>query len=175
MDEAVESIRDQLDRLDARSAVFLPDLETLTIDIDGGCRVLERIVDSTADLPGSRPVREQVLLVGRSAGSALDDTTREFRVWTRGLGGDGDPAEARRIRDAVKHLPNRWPEVRQVEVGVAVEDTASPEPGAFVIFLPTEVGTGTGAHINAPFYGSTAARSTSRTSTTRYRSNTSWT
>ncbi len=154
VDEAVESIRDQLDRLDARSAVFLPDLERLTIDVDGESRVLERIVDSSADLPGSRPAREQVLLVGRSAGSALDETTREFRVWSRGLGGDRDPAEARRIRDAVKHLPNRWPEVRQVKVGVAVEDSSTPEPGAFVIFLPTEVGTGTGAHINAPFYGS---------------------
>ncbi len=154
VDEAVESIRDQLNRLDARSAVFLPDLERLTIDVDGESRILERIVDSSADLPGSRPAREQVLLVGRSAGSALDETTREFRVWSRGLGGDRDPAEARRIRDAVKHLPNRWPEVRQVKVGVAVEDSSTPEPGAFVIFLPTEVGTGTGAHINAPFYGS---------------------
>ncbi len=154
VDEAVESIRDQLDRLDARSAVFLPDLERLTINVDGDSRVLERIVYSTADLPGSRPAHEQLLLVGRSAGNALDDTTREFRVWTRGLGGDGDPAEARRIQDAVKHLPNRWPEVRQVEVGVAVEDSSTPEPGTFVIFLPTEVGTGTGAHINTPFYGS---------------------
>ncbi len=154
VDVAVESIRDQLAQLDAYSAVFLPDLETLTMDIDGECRVLERIVDCTGDLPGSRPAREQVLLVGRSAGSSLDETTREFRVWTRGLGGDRDPAEARRIRDAVKHLPNRWPEVRQVEVGLAAEDSSTPEPGAFVIFLPTEVGTGTGAHINAPFYGS---------------------
>lgn len=152
--EAVESIKDQLDELDARSTVFLPDLERLTIDIDGERRVLERIVDSTAEVPASRPAREQVLLVGGPAQTALADTTREFRVWTRGLGGDGDLAEARRIRDAVKHLPNRWPEVRQVEVGVAVEDTESPEPGAFVIFLPTEVGTGAGALVNAPFYGS---------------------
>lgn len=154
MDEAVSSIKDQLGRLDGRSVVFLPDLEKLTMEIDGERRVLDRIAASTADIPGSQPAREQVLLVGRSGGDVQDDTTREFRVWTRVLGGDSDPAEARRIRDAVRHLPNRWPEVRQVEVGVAVEDTESPEPGAFVIFLPTEVGTGTGAHINGPFYGS---------------------
>ncbi len=153
-DEAVASIKDQLGRLKARSAVFLPDLEQLTIRVDGECRVLERVVDSTADLPGARPASEQVVLVGRSTESAPDVATREFRVWTRSLGGNGDPAEAQRIQDAVKHLPNRWPEVRQVEVGVAVEDTKSPVPGAFVIFLPTEVGTGTGAHINGPFYGS---------------------
>lgn len=152
MDEAVASIKDQLGRLDARSIVFLPDLEKLTIDIGGECRALERIVDSTAELPGSRPVREQVLLVGCSAGSPMESATREFRVWTRGPGGDADPAEAQRIQDAVRHLPNRWPEVRQVEVAVAVEDGGSPEPGVFVIFLPTEAATGTGAHVNAPFY-----------------------
>ena len=154
MDEAVSSIKDQLGRLDGRSVVFLPDLKKLTIEMDGERRVLERIANSTADIPGSQPASEQVLLVGCSGGDVQDDTTREFRVWRRVLGGDSDPAEAQRIRDAVKHLPNRWPEVRQVEVGVAVEDTESPEPGAFVIFLPTEVGTGTGAHINGPFYGS---------------------
>ena len=152
VDEAVASIKDQLGRLDARSVVFLPDLKKLAIDIDGECRALERIVDSTAELPGSRPVREQVLVVGCSAGSPTESATREFRVWTRGLGGDGDPAEAQRIRDAVRHLPNRWPEVRQVEVAVAVEDGGSAEPGVFVIFLPTEAATGTGAHVNAPFY-----------------------
>ncbi len=153
-DEAVASIKDQLGRLKAHSAVFLPDLEKLTIEVDGECRILERIVDSTAHLPGARPASEQVVLVGRSTESAPDVATREFRMWTRSLGGNGDPAEAQRIQDAVKHLPNRWPEVRQVEVGVAVEDTKAPVPGAFVIFLPTEVGTGTGAHINGPFYGS---------------------
>ena len=154
VNEAVKSIRDQLDELDARSVVFLPDIEKLTVEIDGDRRVLERIVDSTADLPGSRPAREQVLLVGRSAGGTRGNDTREFRRWTRFHGGDDDTDEAKRIRDAVKHLPNRWPEVRKVEVGVAVADTASAEPGTFVIFLPTEVGTGTGALVNAPFYGS---------------------
>ena len=54
----------------------------------------------------------------------------------------------------MKHLPNRWPEVRRVTVGVAVEEAPKSEEGVFVIFLPTEMTTGTGAHINAPFYGS---------------------
>lgn len=85
--EAIEAIKDQLDELDARSTVFLQDLERLTIDVDGERRVLERIVDSTAEVPGSRPTREQVLLVGGGAQNALNDSTREFRVWTRGLGG----------------------------------------------------------------------------------------
>ena len=39
-------------------------------------------------------------------------------------------------------------------MGIAVEEAPEPEEGVFVIFLPTEMTTGTGAHINAPFYGS---------------------
>lgn len=202
--QAVASIRDQLDRLDASAVVFLPDVRELTIDIDGRRRSIQRIVDSDTDLPGARPAREQVLLIERSSGSAppaspprpssvrqpdsppapphglradssggptrapgrgvpyadrvrttpAPGPAKRFRVWTRSLGGDNDPAEAERIQGAVRHLPGRWPEVRQVEVGVTVEDTASPTPGKFVVFLPTEVATGTGAHINAPFYGS---------------------
>ena len=54
----------------------------------------------------------------------------------------------------VSNLPNRWPEVRSIVVGVAVEEALSPAKGQFVIFLPTEMATGTGAHINAPFYSS---------------------
>ncbi len=69
-------------------------------------------------------------------------------------GGDDDPEQAKRICAVVKHLPNRWPEVRQVAVGIAVEEASEPQQGVFVIFLPTEMTTGTGAHINAPFYGS---------------------
>ena len=106
VNEAIEAIKGQLDELDARSTVFLQDLERLTIDIDGERRVLERIVDSPAATPSSRPSSEQVLLVGEQRPGAPDDTTREFRVWTRGLGGDGDATEARRIQEAVKHLPN---------------------------------------------------------------------
>lgn len=177
--QAVASVRNQLDRLDAHAVVFLPDVRELTIDIDGRSRTIQRIVDSDTDLPGARPAREQVLLIEGSSESVppaspprpsgagqpnsppaavrttpAPGSARRFRVWKRSLGGDSDPAEAQRIQNAVRHLPNRWPEVRQVEVGVAVEDSESPEPGKFVIFLPTEVGTGTGAHINAPFYGS---------------------
>ncbi len=69
-------------------------------------------------------------------------------------GRTGTGEEADRIAAAVGHLPNRWPEVSKVEVAVAVQETAAAGQGVFVIFLPTEMSTGTGAHINAPFYGS---------------------
>ena len=153
-EEAVQSVKDQLQKLDARSMVFLSHLEKLVIDIDDERRTLERVVDPGIELSGCQRTRQQRLLVGCSGPAPEDKTTRQFQVWTRIIGGDEDPAQAERIRDVVKHLPNRWPEIHQVTVGVAVEETSEPEKGVFVIFLPTEMTTGTGAHINAPFYGS---------------------
>lgn len=152
--EAVQSVKDQLQRLDAKSTIFLPHLETLVIDIDGERRVMERVIDSADRLLGCQRTQQQRLLVGHSGPMLDDNTTRQFQVWTRNIGGDDQPKEAERIRAAVEHLPNRWTEVRRVTVGVAVEEALTPEQGVFVIFLPTETTTGMGTHINAPFYGS---------------------
>lgn len=154
VDEAIESITNQLEQLDAKSTVFLAHVKKLTVAVDGNRRVLERAARSADGLPGARPTREELVRVDPSSGGAPEDTGRTFRVWARSLGGSDDPAEERRIKQAVRHLPNRWPELRQVDVAVAVEDTASPEPGTLVIFLPTEEPTETGTHVNAPFYGS---------------------
>ena len=152
--EAVESVIDQLSKLDAKSTLFLHDLGTLVIDINGDRRILKRTVGpdiGTADPPRTRHQRVCV----KSSGSTPDAAvTRQFHVWTRRFGGDDESKEAERIRAVVEHLPNRWPEVKQVTVGVAAEDAPDAEEGVFVIFLPTETETGTGAHVNAPFYGS---------------------
>lgn len=153
-EEAVQSVKDQLQKLDAQSMIFLSHLEKLVIDIDDERRILERIVDSDIELSGCQRTRQQRLLVGCSGPAPEDNATRQFQVWTRIVGGDEDPEQAKCIRDVVKHLPNRWPEIRQVAVGTAVEEALDPEEGVFVIFLPTEMTPGTGAHINAPFYGS---------------------
>lgn len=153
-EEAVQSVKDQLQELDARSMLFLSHLEKLVIDIDGERRILERVVDSDDELSGCQQTCQQRLLVGSSGPTLEDDTTRQFQVWTRIIGGDENPDQAEHISTVVKHLPNRWPEVRRVTVGVAVEEAPKSEEGVFVIFLPTEMTTGTGAHINAPFYGS---------------------
>ncbi len=152
--DAVQSVRDQLTRLDARSTIFLPHLEVLVIEIDGVRRTLERLVDSDETFSTGARTRQQQLLVGRDGPGPGEQSTCQFRVWTRAIGGDEDPGQAERLRLAVEHLPNRWPEVRRVTLGVAVEDAPAAEDGVFVIFLPTEMTTGTGAHINAPFYGS---------------------
>ena len=154
---------------------FLPDLETLVIDIDGKRRILERVVDSHAEFSHRPQTRQQRLLVGQSGPGPEDHTTRQFQVWTRTIGGDDDPDQADRIRTVVAHLPNRWPEVNRVTVSVAVEEAGVSDRGLFVIFLPTDMLTGTGAHINAPStVHSTAARSTSPIPTTSFFSRPCW-
>ena len=153
-DEAIRSVKDQLQELDARSMVFLPHLERLVLYIDGERRILERVVESDVEFSDCPQTRQQRLLVGHSGPSPNDHTTRQFQVWTRTIGGDDDPEQADCIRAIVAHLPNRWTELHRVTVGVAVEEASAPDKGLFVIFLPTEMATGSGAHLNAPFYGS---------------------
>ena len=153
-DDAIQSVLDQLKGLDARSMVFLSDLDTLLIDIDGEQRILERVVDSDEGFSHCARTRQQRLLVGQSGPAPTLHTTQQFQLWTRTFGGDDDPEQADHIRTVVAHLPNRWPEVNRVTVGIAVEEASAPDKGLFVIFLPTDMPTGTGAHINAPFYGS---------------------
>ena len=94
------------------------------------------------------------MAVWRTGPTGDGEATGRFRVWTRALGGEDDPKWAGRIHEAVHHLPNKWPEVDSVRVGLAVREAEEPVDGRFVIFLPTEMQTGSGAHINAPFYGS---------------------
>ena len=151
---AVQSVKEQLDELrDTRSVVFLDHLRELTIEVDSERCVLGRTVEADASLEGSR-IRQRRLRVGNTTMATVDGRARRFHVWTRVVGGDDDQRVANAIRAAVEHLPNRWPEVQQATIGVAVEDAPTSPEGAFVIFLPTAKTTGTGAHVNAPFYGS---------------------
>ena len=152
-DDAAASVRRQLEALDEAAVVFLPHLSVLRIGIDEDHTVLRRQFDSEQPFPVAATRRER-LRVSRSRPGASDVTERSFHVWSRIVGGDDGSAETERIEDAVRHLPNRWPEVRAVEVAVSVEEAPEPGQGVFVIFLPTEMETGVGAHINAPFYGS---------------------
>ncbi len=152
-DEAVKSVSEQLGALDEAAMVFLRHLSVLRITIDEEHTELERRIDSELSNPVPA-ARHERLRVSRRAGDASDVTQRSFHVWSRTFGGADQPAEAKRLAAAVRHLPNRWPEVRTVEVAVAVEETREARGGAFVIFLPTKMETGVGAHVNAPFYGS---------------------
>ena len=177
-EEAVQSVRAQLAKLTSLSMVFLHNLEELVIEADGERRAFRRSAQPEVQSSSARRTQRQQVLVQHlhhdRGGSKTatptrpappreefssntmsdDDETEQFLVWTRQLGGPDLPEEADRIRAAVKHLPNRWPEVDRVTVSIAVERASKPSQGRFVIFLPTDVETGTGTHINAPFYGS---------------------
>ncbi|MCY3597462.1 MAG: hypothetical protein OXG71_08520, partial [Rhodospirillales bacterium] len=62
--DALQSVRDQLDALDAQAAVFLPHAERLVIEIDGEQRILERLVDAEVEVPTHPRSRRERLLVG---------------------------------------------------------------------------------------------------------------
>ena len=160
-EKAVKSVREQLEALDEAAMVFLPHLSVLRLDRDGDVVELKRQVVGEHTLPGTREgpdtggipaARHTRLRVGRTGPDAT--TERLFHIWSRVLGGADQSEATARIAAAVDHLPNRWPEVRKVEVSVAVEETREARAGALVIFLPTTRKTGIGAHVNAPFYGS---------------------
>ena len=63
------------------------------------------------------------------------------------------PLSRQKFNNALAALPERWHQIRHVEVEVAVPISSNSE-GRFSIYLPTQAKTGTGAWINAPFYGS---------------------
>ena len=155
-EEAIQSVREQLEALDEAAMVFLPHLSVLRREIDEEVIEFERkvVAERTLFTGGSPGARNTLLRVGRTGPDASDATQRAFRVWSWVLGGADQPEAKDRIKAAVRHLPNRWPEVEQVEVAVAVEDMREARQGALVIFLPTTMKTGIGAHVNAPAYGS---------------------
>ncbi|MDE2751721.1 MAG: hypothetical protein OXI83_04015, partial [Gemmatimonadota bacterium] len=160
-EEAVDSVRKQLEELDEAAVVFLPDLSVLRIEMEEERVELKRRVEVERTLPSTREepdhgdfpeVRHTRLRVGRTGRDAVAE--RSFHVWSRVLGGDARREATNRIAAAVRHLPNRWPEVRAVQVSVSVEETPEARRGTLVSFLPTTMKTGIGAHVNAPFYGS---------------------
>ena len=152
-ERAVRSVAEQLRKIEASSLIFLQHLEELIIDVDGKQRILERVIETEEDLPGYPHTRYRRLLTGSSGPESGHNSTHRIHAWTRVIGGENNPEQAEQIRAVASHLPTQGPDISRAELGVAVEEAPTPGQGAFVIFLPTETKTGTGSHINAPFYG----------------------
>ena len=57
------------------------------------------------------------------------------------------------FEQALECLPKRWHEIKQIEVEIAIPLGTENEVGRFAIYLPTQAKTGTGAWVNASFYG----------------------
>ena len=152
---AVVSVQAQLKNLlNVSTPLFLPWLKTLVVDIDGERTVVQRTVDADETFGEDGHSRWQRVEISRSDTTGETGSPGRFLVWTRDLGGTEDPQWAARIGRAVRHLPKKWHEIDSVQVGVAVQEGNERADGRFVMFLPTEMATGTGAHINAPFFGS---------------------
>ena len=152
---AVASIQEQLkELLNVSTPLFLPWLKTLVVDIDGERTLVQRTVDADEAFGEDGHSRWQRVEISRSDTTGETGAAGRFLVWTRSLGGAEDPQWAARIDRAVRHLPKKWREVDSVQVGVAVQEGKQSADGRFVMFLPTEMTTGTRAHINAPFFGS---------------------
>ena len=153
--DAVVSVLSQIEGLlDISTTLFLPKLSKLVVEIDGERTVVHRTVEEDHAFRGHGRSRYQRVRISRNPRTEEETGADRFRVWTRALGGKEDAQWAARIREAVRHLPNKWPEVDSVELGVAVREGEEGTVGRFVIFLPTEMATETGAHINAPFFSS---------------------
>ena len=118
VEDATDSVKVQLeDLLDLPMTLFLPRLKALVVDIDGERSVVTRIVDADDTLNGSGGGRRQTVSISRTGPTQDEDASGRFRIWTRTLGGEVDAEWAERIRGAVQHLPNKWPEVDRAEVG----------------------------------------------------------
>lgn len=66
-EEAVQSVMDQLQELDARATVFLSHLETLVIEVDGERHTFERVVDSDVEFSDCPRTRHSAGCMGRLA------------------------------------------------------------------------------------------------------------
>jgi hypothetical protein len=156
-EQAVRSILDQFQEIDSHAVIFLAHLRTLTLTVDGKPRTFRRELSSArADFDEQTDYQCIDVHEGPPGYGA---PPKVIHLWQRSIGTGTDAAGREEIREAVRHLPNRWPEVRSATVGIAVEQSDVPPQGRFVIFLPTAVATGTGAFINAPFFGSLDRRS----------------
>jgi len=137
-----------VDSLNENTILFLDRVKSFWIDSGKSQRLVERKKVSFND-PENR--QEVVLEITQTGGD--DVQSKRYWLWERTIGGEDNPAEREEIEEAVCDLPGKWPDLRKATVALAVKVDDCPEKGNINIFLPTELASGCGAHINGPFYG----------------------
>jgi hypothetical protein len=140
-DAAAELVREHMAQLSRTTLLFLDRVKVLEM---AGAAAVDRAIS-----------RESTQGIGALAHRTvrLTDSDKDYcdyEMWTRQIH-IADTNEE--FRAAVKALPGRWPEIEDVSVSVAVRKANAPEAGAFSIYLPTGIPTGSAVHINAPFFG----------------------
>lgn len=130
----------RLSEIDTRALLFLDRLKAMTLSVPGNTRVFSR----TLERPAQGPRHYSAIRIRSS------ESTQQFRTWRREIR-VSDMPEA--VRASILGLPGQWPELKKVEITLAVGSCETPTPGQLSIFLPTTLESGASVNVNAPFFG----------------------
>ncbi len=139
--KAQDLVIQRLKTFSPANLLFLERLDELSIELGPERRVLERRSQSLGT-----PFDGQRVTISSSEGEL------SYRVWSVDIGGEENREDAQRLRQAVRELPGKWPELSRARVSIAARVGPTPEPGVISIFLPSQIKTGTATHINGPFF-----------------------
>ncbi|MET4317938.1 hypothetical protein [Bradyrhizobium sp. RT5a] len=134
--------RTKIDELADSALLFLERASSVRLDSGTHRRELSR--------------EDDPLLATETNGREITITNKEasveqrYWIWTRDI---ILRKQDEYVRDAVKQLPGKWPQLEEATVSIGVKLDGAPQPGILSIFLPTLLGTGCATHINAPFFG----------------------
>jgi hypothetical protein len=148
--EAYESACKAMGDIDHTSTLFLQRVRFLICETEDGIVEWERSEKAVHD--ASKGIKVKIT---KSLGKDRPETWN-YLIWEKVIGGSDDPAGKEKIKRVTTELGGRWTEMEEATVSIAVCTEKKTEDGKIYIFLPTEVKSGTGAHINAPFYGNIA-------------------
>jgi hypothetical protein len=115
----------------------------------------ERIFPRSEDTGAIRKGQIQVKYHDKQAWATICGMKPEdFKDESQGWWFKKKPLSRKDFEEALGALPERWHQISQVEIEVAVPiGKENNEGGRFSIYLPTLAKTGSGAWVNAPFYG----------------------
>lgn len=139
--EALTLVRKKVQELQENTVLFLERVRVLVLhDGDSRRELTRRAVVNPASSLG-----EQEIQIACDAGAGED----RYRVWSHTIRVEESSSE---FKDAILKLPGKWPELREARVSIAVRVGDEPDVGAFSVFLPTLLRTGSATHVSAPFF-----------------------
>ena len=149
-DQARQVVRETLSEIGPEALLFLGRADSLVLDDGEQRRAYSRHAEPR---PNTVMEGREVVITEGDPAKEEDDPAKEslhYWLWSRRLSvEDAEPS----VQAAIAGLPGKWPELKEVEISIAVPLGDEPRPGALSIFLPTMLSTGAVIRINAPFYG----------------------
>ncbi|MDO9528359.1 MAG: DUF3883 domain-containing protein [Syntrophales bacterium] len=137
-----------VDSLNENTILFLGRVKAFWIDSGRSQRLVGRKKVFLNDPENGQEINIEITKTDNG-----DMPSKRYWLWERTIGGEDNPIETEEIEAAVCNLPGKWPGMKKATVALAVKIDDCPEKGNINIFLPTELASGCGAHINGPFYG----------------------